>query len=56
MISGYTSIRRGGGDLVIMHASDRIESILYVTQLNLLFKSFENEEAALKSFSEGGGE
>lgn len=56
LISGYTSIRRGGGDLVIMHASDRIESILYVTKLNLLFKSFENEEAALKSFSEGGGE
>ena len=56
LISGYTSIRRGGGDLVIMHASDRIESILYVTKLNLLFKSFEDEAAALKSFAEGGGE
>ena len=51
LISGYTSVRRGGGDLVIMHASDRIESILYVTKLNLLFKSYENEEAALASFA-----
>jgi anti-sigma B factor antagonist len=52
LISGYTSVRRGGGDLVIMHASDRIESILYVTKLNLLFKSYENENDALASFAE----
>ena len=56
LISGYTSIRRGGGDLVIMHASDRIESILYVTKLNLLFKSYETEEDALKSFAEDKSE
>jgi anti-sigma B factor antagonist len=52
LISGYTSVRRGGGDLVIMHASDRIESILYVTKLNLLFKAYENEPDALASFAE----
>lgn len=51
LISGYTSVRRAGGDLVVMHASDRIESILYVTKLNLLFKAFESEEEAVKSFS-----
>ncbi|MDH4037206.1 MAG: STAS domain-containing protein [Candidatus Krumholzibacteria bacterium] len=51
LISGYTSVRRAGGDLVVMHASDRIESILYVTKLNLLFKSFEAEEDALKAFT-----
>jgi anti-sigma B factor antagonist len=52
LISGYTSVRRGGGDLVIMHASDRIESILYVTKLNLLFKAYDNEQEALASFAE----
>jgi anti-sigma B factor antagonist len=51
LISGYTSVRRAGGDLVVMHASDRIESILYVTKLNLLFKSYESEEDAVKSFA-----
>lgn len=56
LISGYTSVRRGGGDLVIMHASDRIESILYVTKLNLLFKSYETEEEAMKGFTEGKSE
>lgn len=52
LISGYTSVRRGGGDLCIMNVSDRIESILYVTKLNLLFKTFESEDEAVKSFSE----
>jgi anti-sigma B factor antagonist len=56
LISGYTSVRRGGGDLVVMHASDRIESILYVTKLNLLFKSYEAEEEALKAFSASASE
>jgi anti-sigma B factor antagonist len=51
LISGYTSVRRAGGDLVVMHASDRIESILYFTKLNLLFKAFETEEEAVKSFA-----
>jgi anti-sigma B factor antagonist len=51
LISGYTSVRRAGGDLVVMHASDRIESILYVTKLNLLFKSYESEEDAVRSFA-----
>jgi len=55
LISGYTTVRRGGGELVIMHASERIESILYVTKLNLLFKAFETEEEALKSLSGSGG-
>jgi hypothetical protein len=45
-------VRRAGGDLVVMHASDRIESILYVTKLNLLFKSYEAEEEAVASFSQ----
>ena len=38
--------------MVVMHASERIESILYVTKLNLLFKSFNSEEEALRSFSQ----
>lgn len=53
LISGYTTVRRAGGDLVLTHVSDRIESILYVTKLNLLFKAFDNEEEAVKSLEEG---
>ncbi|HET6349549.1 MAG TPA: STAS domain-containing protein [Candidatus Krumholzibacteria bacterium] len=51
LIHNYSTVRSAGGDLVVIGASDRIESILYVTKLNLLFKSFENEEDAVRSFT-----
>lgn len=50
LISGYTSVRKGGGDLILTNVGDRIESILYVTKLNLLFNTFDSEEEAIKSF------
>jgi anti-sigma B factor antagonist len=53
LISGYTTLRKAGGDLVLTNVADRIESILYVTKLNLLFKAYESEEEAAKSFQEG---
>jgi len=46
LISGYTSVRKAGGDLVLCNVGDRIDSILYVTKLNLLFHAFEDEEDA----------
>ena len=50
LISGYTSVRKAGGDLVLCNVGDRIDSILYVTKLNLLFQAFESEEDAAEHF------
>jgi len=33
---------------VLCNVGDRIDSILYVTKLNLLFQSFESVEAAIE--------
>ena len=46
LISGYTSVRKAGGDLVLCNVGDRIDSILYVTKLNLLFHAFESDADA----------
>jgi anti-sigma B factor antagonist len=46
LISAYTSVRKAGGDLVLCNVGDRIDSILYVTKLNLLFHAFESETDA----------
>ena len=51
LISGYTSVRKGRGALVLIHVGERIESILYVTKLNLLFNTYDSEEEAANSFS-----
>jgi anti-sigma B factor antagonist len=50
LIAGYSSLRTAGGDLVLCNVGDRIESILYVTKLNLLFQAFASEEAAAEHF------
>jgi anti-sigma B factor antagonist len=52
LISGYTTMRRNGGDLRLLHVSDKIQSILYVTKLNTIFKCFDVEDDAVRSFEE----
>jgi anti-sigma B factor antagonist len=50
LITGYTTLRRSGGDLKLLHVSSKIKSILYVTKLNLIFECFDDEEEAIASF------
>lgn len=50
LISGYTTMRRAGGDLRLLNVSDKIQSILYVTKLNMIFKCYGDENEAVESF------
>jgi anti-sigma B factor antagonist len=52
LISGYTTLRKSGGDLKLVHVSEKIRSILYVTKLNLIFECFDSEDEAIASFDE----
>ena len=51
LISGYTTLRKSGGELKLLKVSDRIESIFIVSKLFTVFESFENEVEAVQSFS-----
>jgi anti-sigma B factor antagonist len=53
LISGYTTMRRNGGDMRLLHVSNKIQSILYVTKLNLIFRCFDSEDDAVASFANG---
>ncbi len=50
LMTACTTLRKNGGDLKLMRVSDRIQSILYVTKLNLIFDCFESEKEAVRSF------
>jgi anti-sigma B factor antagonist len=50
LISGYTTLRKKGGDMKLVHVSEKIQSILYVTKLNLIFDCFDSEDEAIESF------
>ena len=47
LIGTHTSFRNSGGELVLAHVVDRIKSILVVTQLCIIFKSFDAVDEAV---------
>jgi anti-sigma B factor antagonist len=51
LIGGLTTMRKAGGDLRIANATDKIESLLVVTKLITVFKSFKSLDEAVESYS-----
>ncbi len=52
LVSAYTTLVKNGGRMKIAEVSDRIDNILHVTQLELIFETFEDEAAAVASFAQ----
>jgi anti-sigma B factor antagonist len=51
LISGYTTVKRAGGELKLMKVTERIENIFIVSKLSTVFHSFETEDEAVRSFA-----
>ena len=51
LISGYTTLKKSGGELKLLKVSDRIENIFIVSKLYTVFESFQDEDEAVRSFS-----
>jgi anti-sigma B factor antagonist len=50
LVSAYHTLKKNGGTMKICDVSSRIDNILNVTQLKLVFETFEKEKDALASF------
>jgi anti-sigma B factor antagonist len=48
LIGAFTSVSNAGGNLVLSNVPDRIIDVLAVTKLNLVFKTFDDEDQAVK--------
>ena len=51
LISGYTTVKKAGGELKLLKVTARIESIFIVSKLSTVFHSYEDEDEALRSFA-----
>jgi anti-sigma B factor antagonist len=51
LIAGYTTLKREGGALKLIHVTERIDSILMITKLGTIFESYSEEQDAINSFS-----
>lgn len=52
IVSAYSSLVKNGGRMKACEVSDRIDNIFHVTQLELLFETFEDEKEAIASFGD----
>jgi len=53
LIGAYTSVKNAGGDLVLAHVIDRINGILSVTRLLLIFRTFDSDDNAVDYLEKG---
>lgn len=51
IVRSYTTAKRAGGNLKLLHATKRISDLLTITKLITVFEIFDSEEAAVSSFS-----
>ena len=52
LVGAYHTLKKNGGQMKICEVSERIDNILNVTQLKLVFETFEGCEEGLASFGQ----
>ncbi len=50
LVSGFTTITNGGGQLKLVGLSKRIKDLLQITKLYTVFDVYDDEAAAVRSF------
>ncbi|MBK8945534.1 MAG: STAS domain-containing protein [Ignavibacteriae bacterium] len=50
LISGFTTMKNGGGSLKLARATEKINSLLVITKLITIFDNFDSVDEAVKSF------
>lgn len=50
----YVSVRRKGGNLKLVHPSERSHRVMAISGLMKIFESFDSEEEGVRSFAYGG--
>ncbi len=50
MVSGFTTVTNGGGQLKLVGLSKRIKDLLQITKLYTVFEVFDDEAEAVRSF------
>lgn len=51
MVSGFTTVANQGGQLKLLNLTKRVKDLLQITKLYTVFEVFDDEAAAVRSFS-----
>ncbi len=50
MVSGFTTVTNGGGQLKLLGLNKRVKDLLQITKLYTVFDAYDDEVAAVRSF------
>ena len=53
LMASYTTIKNKGGNLKLANVTEKVNSLLIITQLMTIFKTYESVDRALVSFKRG---
>ena len=51
LVSGFTTVTNQGGELKLLNLTKRVHDLLQITKLYTVFEVFDDEAAAVRSFS-----
>lgn len=51
LVAGYTTLQKNGGELKLMHLTNRVSELMMITKLLTVFDVYDDETAAVKSFN-----
>jgi len=51
MVSGFTTVTNQGGQVKLLNLTKRVKDLLQITKLYTVFEVFDDEAAAVRSFS-----
>lgn len=51
LVSGYTTVSNGGGQLKLLNLNKRVKDLLQITKLYTVFEVHDDEAAAIRSFA-----
>jgi anti-sigma B factor antagonist len=52
LVSAFTSVRRQGGELKLLHLTSRVHDVLQITKLYTVFDIMDDEAVAINSFGQ----
>ena len=55
LVAAHTSVKNQGGRFILVALSERLASVLQITQVLGVLESFDDMESALESLGAGGG-
>ena len=51
LISAFTTMKNGGGNLKLANATEKIQSLLLITKLITIFENYDSVDEAVKSYA-----